>query len=69
MGTEGKGYRYSGDSRIVDPLGRIVDSRSYAEVTVTGIFSVAILEDYRKTFPAWMDADGEMVAEKTPAGG
>jgi predicted amidohydrolase len=68
VGTDGKGYRYSGDSRIIDPLGRIVDSRSYAEATVTGIFSVAILEDYRKTFPAWMDADGEMVEGNPTAG-
>jgi len=68
VGVDGKGYRYSGDSRIIDPVGRIVDSRSHAEEILTGVFSAAVLEDYRKNFPAWMDADGEMLAGSTPAG-
>jgi predicted amidohydrolase len=66
VGVDGNGYRYSGDSRIIDPLGRIVNSRSHAEAILTGVFSAATLKDYRSEFPAWMDADGDMVAGKTP---
>jgi hypothetical protein len=35
---------------------------SHKEAIVTGFFSAVTVEGYRDEFPAWMDADGKMVA-------
>ncbi len=61
VGMDGNGHRYGGDTCIIDPLGRLVTAISHKEAVVTDVFSAAVLEGYRKEFPAWMDADGEMV--------
>lgn len=61
VGVDGNGHRYSGDTCIIDPTGRVVAGMRHKEAIVTDVFSAAVLESYRKEFPAWMDADGEMV--------
>jgi omega-amidase len=61
VGVDGNGHRYRGDTCIIDPVGRLVGGASHTEAVVTDIFSAEGLMDYRKEFPAWMDADGGMV--------
>jgi predicted amidohydrolase len=61
VGVDGNGHRYSGDSGVIDPLGQWVVRKGDRETIITQIFSAAILTDYRNKFPAWMDADTDMV--------
>ena len=61
VGVDGNGHRYSGDSAIIDPQGQKVAGQSHAEAIITDVFSATRLEAYRKKFPAWMDADGDML--------
>jgi predicted amidohydrolase len=61
VGTDGNGLFYSGDSSIVDPLGNIIFQKHDEECTYTTVLSYNTLEEYRKAFPAWMDADDEMI--------
>ena len=63
VGKDGNGYYHSGDSRIVDPLGQRVAGRSDQEGIITGVFSAKVLQDYRNQFPAWMDADKELITK------
>jgi omega-amidase len=61
VGVDGNDHRYSGDTCIIDPMGRLVAGMSNEETIVTAIFSTATLNGYRENFPAWMDADGRML--------
>jgi predicted amidohydrolase len=61
VGVDGNDHRYSGDTCIIDPMGRLVAGMSNKETIVTAIFSTATLNGYRENFPAWMDADGCML--------
>jgi predicted amidohydrolase len=62
VGVDGNGHHYNGDTCIIDPMGRVVNQISHKEAIVTGVFSSAAVKGYRNDFPAWMDADGKMVA-------
>lgn len=62
VGLDGNGHRYSGDTCIIDPKGRLVAGMRYKEAIVSHTLSAAALESYRKEFPAWRDADGDRVA-------
>lgn len=57
VGVDGNGYRYTGDTRIIDPMGRVAAGMSQSEAIVTAAFSATLLKNYREQFPAWMDAD------------
>ncbi len=61
VGTDGNGLAYSGDSAVIDPVGnRLFEIREQPAVrTVT--LSRDILENWRRDFPAWMDADHEIL--------
>ena len=61
VGVDGNGLFYSGDSSVIDPLGNIIFQKYDEECTYTTVLSFNILEDYRKNFPAWMDADIDMI--------
>ena len=61
VGVDGNGLFYSGDSSVIDPLGKIIFQKHDEEFIYTTVLSFNKLEDYRKTFPAWMDADYEML--------
>ena len=61
VGVDGNGHRYSGDSGIIDPQGRRVAGNSHSEAIITGLLAASELEAYRNKFPAWMDADGDMI--------
>ena len=64
VGVDGNGHRYSGDSRIIDPQGEMVAGTSHVEAIITQRLSVEGLEGYRREFPAWRDADGELLKER-----
>lgn len=64
VGIDGNGHRYSGDSCIIDPMGRRVAAVSQKEAIINETFSAATLHGYRQTFPAWMDADGDLLARQ-----
>jgi len=61
VGVDGNGLFYSGDSSIIDPLGKIIFQKTDEECTYTTVLSYNTLEEYKKAFPAWMDADDEMI--------
>jgi predicted amidohydrolase len=61
VGRDGNGFDFSGDSTVIDPLG--VDLLTLR--CLPGIHTVSLpaktLLSYRKEFPAWMDADTELI--------
>ncbi len=63
VGTDGNGFEYSGHSAIIDPTGNVLFEKEEEACTKTMVLSWDVLTDYRSQFPAWMDADDDMVAE------
>jgi omega-amidase len=57
VGTDGNGLAYHGDSCLIDPLGNDLVEKNNRETIYNAELSYEILIDYRKSFPAWMDAD------------
>lgn len=57
VGEDGNGYYHSGDSSVIDPAGNIIFWKQDEESVYTACLSYKVLEEYRKSFPAWMDAD------------
>ncbi len=58
VGKDGNGYYHSGDSSVIDPAGNIIFRKQDEESIYTASLSYPVLQEYRKSFPAWMDADG-----------
>lgn len=56
-GTDGKGIKYSGGSCIIGFRGDEILSAGNEPAVHTAELSFQALLDYRKEFPAWMDAD------------
>ncbi len=57
VGEDGNGYYHSGDSSVIDPAGNIIFRKQDEESLYTTSLSYPVLQEYRKSFPAWMDAD------------
>jgi predicted amidohydrolase len=58
VGTDNSNYKYAGESIILDPKGRIITAiNKYEEGIATGEISLSDLQDFRKKFPVWKDAD------------
>jgi len=57
VGTDGNGIHYSGDSTVLDFLGRPLSECADMEVVTTATLSAADLAAHRKHFPAMLDAD------------
>ncbi len=57
VGKDGNDISYNGDSCIINPLGKILFKKSSSQAIHTQQLSYDTLVDYRKAFPAWMDAD------------
>jgi omega-amidase len=58
VGRDEEGNSYSGESAILDPKGRIIINMPEAEAGhATGEIILSELEEFRKEFPAWRDAD------------
>lgn len=57
-GTDGAGIRYCGSSQLINPRGEILASaEEETESIVSAEISMSELNDLRKKFPVWMDAD------------
>jgi len=48
---------YSGDSRIIDPEGKVLFENGHGSMVKTMTLSHTFLTEYRNSFPFWMDAD------------
>lgn len=58
VGKDGKDIEYSGDSAVINPRGEIISkTKAHEENTETVTLSFKELEEFRKAFPAGMDAD------------
>jgi omega-amidase len=58
VGEDGKGIRYSGDSRVISPKGEIIlESKPGVEAVMTCSISIDELNDFREKFPVGLDAD------------
>jgi len=57
IGEDGNGYRHSGDSSVIDFAGGILFQKQNKEAVFSVSLSYSALDEYRKSFPAWMDAD------------
>jgi predicted amidohydrolase len=61
VGTDGNGFDYYGHSAVIDPTGKVLLEKEQIPCTTTLSLSYDVLSDYRKKFPAWMDADDDLV--------
>lgn len=61
VGTDGNGFDFSGDSAVINPMGVDLVTLRLEPGIHTVRLSGKTLTDYRRDFPAWMDADGAMV--------
>jgi len=58
VGEDGKGLEYSGDSLLVDFKGQpLLDGPAGEPYVKTGLLNGEALQQFRRTFPAWQDAD------------
>ncbi len=58
VGTDGNGHGYSGDSRIISPLGEVLAAgEPHQPAILEAELSLESLREYREKFPAWRDAD------------
>ena len=58
VGIDGKGFVYRGDSMVFSPKGKkLADAGKREEITRTSTLDKVELEEFRKKFPAWKDAD------------
>jgi omega-amidase len=61
VGKDGKGNAHNGDSSIIDPLGNIVFQKADIPCIHTAALSYEKVKEFRNTFAAWQDADGDAV--------
>jgi omega-amidase len=61
VGTDGNGFEFNGYSALIAPAGRVLFEEANTACTPTLQLKHKTLEDYRSRFPAWMDADTELV--------
>jgi omega-amidase len=62
VGKDGNGFDYSGHSGVIDPTGKTLFERENKTDTTTISLDYNTLKEYREQFPAWMDADEDMVS-------
>ena len=61
VGQDGNGNAHSGDSSIIDPVGNIVFEKADVPCIHTAVLSYEKVKEFRETFAAWQDADGDAV--------
>ena len=64
VGTDGNGHPYCGDSSVIDPWGKILFQKHHKPCVKTVALSYDVLKKCRESFPAWMDADKDMLREQ-----
>lgn len=57
VGKDGKQMNYSGDTSLYDPKGECIYHLRDSEAVQTLVLSAEHLQQYRKMFPAYLDAD------------
>ena len=58
VGKDGNEINHSGDSVVINPQGEVIaKAKPNEENNLTATLSYSALEEWRKKFPAWMDAD------------
>jgi len=65
VGLDGNGFEYHGHSAVIDPTGEVLFEKAQDTFTATFNLSPDVLTRYREKFPAWMDADYNMVKNNT----
>jgi omega-amidase len=60
IGKDGNGISYNGYSSVIDPVGHILFQKKGRPWIHTESLSYSFLQDYRQSFPAWMDRDQEI---------
>ena len=66
VGMDGNGFAYSGHSALIDPTGQVLFEQEQTSCAPTLKLEYKVLAEYRAQFPAWMDADGQMLAPLAP---
>jgi predicted amidohydrolase len=61
LGTDGDGRSFSGDSAVIDPGGEARLQMHQTPGIRTARLSAGAMTSYRESFPAWMDADRNLV--------
>jgi len=61
VGKDGNGLAYSGDSSIIDPVGNMLFTQADTPCVHTATLHYDRVSQYRETFAAWQDADGDAV--------
>ncbi len=61
VGEDGNGLPYSGDSSIIDPTGNLLYTKADVSCIYTAKLNYDRVKEYRETFAAWQDADGDAV--------
>lgn len=61
VGTDGHGFEYNGHSALIDPTGRVLFEEANTACIQTLQLKHKTLANYRSRFPAWMDADTELI--------
>jgi omega-amidase len=61
VGEDGNGIIYSGDSMIIDPLGEILYEKPNCEDVFTYTLEKEKLNEIRKRYPFWKDADSFII--------
>lgn len=64
VGNDGNGHRYDGASAVIDPAGVTLFEADAESAIHCLSLPLKTLKSYRKAFPAWMDADVEMIKEE-----
>ncbi|MBI9082132.1 MAG: hypothetical protein JEZ11_00960 [Desulfobacterales bacterium] len=59
--TDGNGLDFSGDSSVFDPLGTVLFRQGDDPVVHTRVLSKGLMDNWRKEFPAWQDADRDLL--------
>ena len=58
IGSDGAGISYSGNTQVVDFKGNVLADAGNNSSILTVNINIEELNDFRSSFPAWMDADG-----------
>ena len=66
VGEDGNRINHSGDSMLIDPLGNILFSKQQEEVIHSFELSKDSLNETRKKFPFWKDADQFNIFQNNP---
>lgn len=61
VGKDGNGHAYDGGSAVIDPRGDLQFDAGNTVAAHTARLSYSNLRSYRDTFPAWKDADDDLL--------